>query len=487
MSKLNLTYKLKPLASVGLGLDDALDSLREQMVLERSRQTEALEINKNTDCTSKTNFSSSAARNLQLPVNLWPIKRQFPWDEMTRSETRRILSTWQHRCQVARVLDEHDYDLDYSARPEDLRFVKQQLWENVKRSKKTPALPRIKSVRLPLSKSSTQYSWIYQEGPRIELYLTTIEGDCLLVFELPDKVYQQYSKAKVCRPDLVLSENDELSFVFSLEFDAPKTVSSISQIVGLDLGLARAYAASVVSGTEVYSFQSESLEVYRDRCSLAKIDEKIKAISSKNKRRGLLGVTNFNATLEEKRLRAKRSRIIESLDWQIASDVVSLVDPGGLIALEKLSWSGGGAVKFRHGLQQAKIEHVASKRGRRVKRVSASYSSQECPDCSGRVKADSQRVIACDCGYMGDRDTAASLVIAKRAGAKLTGKKCQPTPKRPKPRKTLIKMVRKTGFTGSSLINSTVEASSLEARLMAGYCSPIGTVGATWRKRLTYW
>ena len=490
MTKISVAYRLSPNNFQRMTENEILDTLRDQLELEQKRQNSALALNQTTDCTARTGFSNTAARKLLLEQDLWSINRQYPWDEMTRSEVYRILATWQQRLSIAELQAEHDYELDYFNRPEAFKFVKQQLWLNIQRSKKIPTLPTVKRARLALSKSSSQYSSLVQDNQELKLYLTTLAGDCSLDFRIPDKVWSQYAGWKATKPTIQLDEHDQVTFTFSLEGAVAPSNPGLG-VLGVDLGIKRPYAASKISNKgQTYSIDSTSLEVERDRKTLKRLNRQISNLSRKNEQRGLLHSSNARAQLEEKRLRAKRERVIDNLDWQVAKDVVELAEAGETISLEKLNWGTGGPVKFRHSLQQSKIEHVARKRGRRVLKVSAVNSSHECPDCGDyAVPNSTTRALFCECGFSGDRDTAASIVLAKRASKakKFNRMKNVATPRRPKPRRSLIVLVRKTEYTGSSLARLPVRDSVSKASLAAEYRSPIGAVNAAWHKRSTNW
>lgn len=491
------SYRLSPIASRGLELETIIDSLKTQLRFERKRQQATICHNKNVDCTAKTQYSNAAAREL-ISLKKTPKKsfrRQYNWDEMTRAETYRLLSTYQQRLAIAKTLQKHDWKLDYIDRPEEHKYVKNQEWNNLQASRKLPTLPRVKSVRLPLSKSDNHAYNLDQQDNKLTLYLGTLKGDCALEFELPSKVLAQYKGRKVSRPDIVLDANDNLSFVFSIDANSPKDKGKVTQSLGVDIGIVRPYAASLVTKDKTTVIGSHSLEVERALKGWKRNNERVKALSDKNKRREALGVSNPNAVREEKRLRAKLERQRDSLDWQVANDVVSLTPEGTIIGLELLNWGKGGPVKFRHSLQQAKIEHLAAKEGRRVVKVNPKNSSHECPNCEAFVSPNGKRITNCDaCGFQADRDDAGSIVIGKRAlpvsvrPKKQDRTKSQPTPSRPKPRprnNMRRSSKRKTGYTSSCLSRAT--GLSRPATLEAGYSAPLSRSLTAWRARSTLW
>lgn len=476
-----VSYKLKPLGSKGLPLDAVLNSLHEQLLLERKRQQETLKANLNY-AIGTTAFSNLAARGMTVvgPTTV----HNYSSDEMTRSEAFRILSTWRQRVAIADFQKEHNFSVPYGDRPAEFKKVKMALWDNIMHSGMEQNIPEIKSPRLVLPKASSQYSCLLQDGPKLELFLKTIIGECLLTFEIPPKIYKKYKGWQATRPNIQLL-NDEVTFIFTLKCQKKKPEAHKSTL-GVDLGMCKPYAASLID-EKATSFRAVSVEAARADKALKKLEQQQKYVRQKQERRRQLGFESIAAHREEMRLREKHRRICESLDWQTAADVVSLAEAAGAqIAMENLSWARGGPVKFRHGLQQEKIQHIASKEGIPVVLVSAKNSSHECPACGSYVSPNSDREIHCECRYSGDRDEAASVVLGKR-GAKcgVTPPKGRPTPKRPKPRRILVSMARRSGSTGP---RPTVATGSIPATSVADYRSPrTGTVQRQWLKRSSSW
>ena len=486
MAEVKSSYDLKPVSSEGMTLDLILDNLREQIEDERVRQNNTIAANQTADCTKKVKFSSSASRDLSLiDTPHRQFSCQYSWDEITRSESRRILSVWQRRCSV---FSEIELGTDYSDRPEEFKFFKKSEWDNIMESGEAPKLPVVSKPRLTMSKASSQHCSILQNGRFFTIFIKLFDGEAALNFEIPEKVWERHRGSKVSRPDITISDDGEITFTFALKENIEAESVKGVTVLGVDLGLTRPYAASLITDNEYTHIGSESLEVSRDFRSRKKIKEQLDRVWKKNKRREALGVVNENSIREEERLRAKLHRTTDSLDWQIASDVVDFTPNGAVIVMENLSWSHGGPVKFRHSLQQQKITHKAKRSGKRVALVNAKNTSKECPDCGDPVEPNSDRMSICsNCNYEADRDEAASLVIGKRKRRKETPKKGVPTPKRPKPRKKIkIEIKKRTGFTGPSLTESTVGDSS-GASSVAEYRTPISTVLAQWQKRRENW
>lgn len=495
MPKVSSSYDLEPQRALGLEIEVVLESLKGQLGLELERQQAGLELNKSADCTAKSKFSNASARRLALPVGSATTGRPYPEDEMSQSEVYRVLSTYQQRLAIAEVQEAEGFELAYEDRPPEFKFVKRALWDNIRASKELPSFPEIRTPRLVLSKSSSQYCWVFQNGQDITMFLTTIAGDCALEFKIPNKVYQQYRGWKATRPNIQLGKKGNLRFIFSLENmveeDDKELFKKSDSALGVDIGIRRSYAAvRATSDGEALPIGATSLEVYRCQKALDKVNRQLDYLVKRNRQRARLGHVKENAVVEESRLRAKRARIIESLDWQAAADVVDISEPGEVIGLEELRWGKGGPVKFRHRQQQDKVEHLARKRGRRVKKVRAKGMSHECPECGEFLEPGRDRVSVCEssgCGYVGDRDDTAGAVIGFRAlGGSSQGvrKVFGALVGKPVPRRVL--KVR-TGFTGPSPAIQSAVVGNHGTSLAAGYCSPVGTVGRDWLKRSEDW
>lgn len=490
MTLINLSYKLTPVAATGATLEEIRIELLEQLLQARQSQQEGLVLNQTTDCTKKTKFSNVAARELKLPVDIWVPKSSYAWNEMMRSEIYRILSTWQQRCQIAEVLEKSNWELEYKDRPESIKYVKRTQFENIKRSKIIPALPTITKPRITLAKASTQYSALEQFGQYARLYLSLNEREVALDFKIPDKVWKRYPKAKLSRPTIEL-DGEEIIYNFSLQWEVIPTKST-DTVTAFDLGVSKAFSgASLSANGTVELTRGLSLESSRVDKKIKILDDKIRVLAAKNKRRKLLNTENTHAIIEETRLRAKRARSIESLSWQLAHDMLEYAGDSSIV-LEKLTWGQGGPVKFKHSLMTQKLDHVAAKRGKKVKKVNPAFSSRECGKCLARLSPDSSRLSTCEsCGFSLDRDDMAAIVLARRASTKVKKirlKKSGPTRKQVKPRKKVVRIpVKQSGFTGPRLDSRTENIEDIFARLLAEYSEPQGSVYAGWRKRSENW
>jgi len=62
------------------------------------------------------------------------------------------------------------------------------------------------------------------------------------------------------------------------------------------------------------------------------------------------------------------------------------------------------------------ITYKAQRLGIKVEQVDPAYSSQECPACSARTKAQDRTYICAECGWHGHRDSVGAINISRRAG-----------------------------------------------------------------------
>lgn len=71
------------------------------------------------------------------------------------------------------------------------------------------------------------------------------------------------------------------------------------------------------------------------------------------------------------------------------------------------------------------ISYKAARLGIKVEQVDPAYTSQECPACSARNKAQDRTYVCVECGWMGHRDKVGAISISRRAG--LPGKRVSAT------------------------------------------------------------
>lgn len=476
MTEVSSTITLKMSSVEGATLDQAEDLLRKMIRESTSRQNAGLKANMTVDCTSRTKFSNAAARDLVLPIPSTKIRlNKFNVDEMDKSEVRRILASYQKRLVLAKFLRSKKWGATLDECKKALGWIDLHLYENVLKSRKIPTFPRIKSAVIPLSKSATQFCDLKYSNSKVVLENFTLwDRRVDLFFELPAKLINLHPNLeKITRPTIRI-DADKVVFDFVLRESVEREPIVSTSTLSVDLGVIKAFSAVRVHSDGRYS-EEFTPSVFTDRQSRAaeKLGLEIRRVREKNKSRELLGVQNKEAIAQEKTLILKLQRVNEALDWSVAADILSHSKSGEQITIENLKFNTGGSIgvrRFRHSSVSSKLEHASNRRGKNVKRVSAAYSSQTCPKCQTRNKPDSDRFMHCECGWYADRDFTAAVVLGQRGLKikKLSSKKNEPTPKRPRnsARKRRIlpyKSTAWTAFTGASPAEATGKSIKLSA------------------------
>jgi transposase len=358
-----------------------------------------------------TTFSSKESRNLSCSRRisrdqLVPSKLL----EINRTEAYRLIKGHQERQAVASCLQAHAWQLPYEACKKLLgNPVDYELYKNLMRSQRLPRLPKVKTVRLPLSSVNYQFSQIAVEGRLIQLELVAFDRRVTLEFEIPAKLYELHANfEKITRPTLRLTPHGELHFDFSFVERSELGEPSSDTPIGFDLGKAR-----VIVGVRGTTELVQSVHTDRDARKLAVIDAEIARLMSKRARRALHDVVHAGADRQLKLLRAKRDRIIEARDWNAATDVIKHARPGEPIALERLTFNTGGS-QFRSGSLDAKICHKARRAGKRVVHVNPKGTTGTCPQCGQTGLPFVRRKLTCSCGYTSDRDYSSAIIVAMR-------------------------------------------------------------------------
>jgi hypothetical protein len=228
-----------------------------------------------------TTFSSKESRHLTCSRvvskdQLVPSKLM----EMNRTEVYRLLKGHQERLAVAECLRSHDWQLPYEACQKALgRSVDWELYKNLTRSKALPKLPKVKTVRLPLSSVNYQFSKIEVTDRVIELQLIAFDQRALLEFELPVKLYELHSGfEKIARPTIRLTPSGELIFDFS--FVERSEVDELEALqdspIGFDQGKVR-----VIVGARGTTELVQSVHTDRDARRTAVLDAEIGRLLNK--------------------------------------------------------------------------------------------------------------------------------------------------------------------------------------------------------------
>ncbi len=200
---------------------------------------------------------------------------------------------------------------------------------------------------------------------------------------------------------------------FAVKSDVRIKTQPTGKAIGLDLGI-KYFLADSNGNTE------ESPKFYRQaEKQLNRANRK----KSKKYRKGAKPQSN-NYHLARKRYARKHLRVSRQRKEYCKQVAYSVIQSNDLVAYEDLNVKG--LVKNRHLSKSISdagwstfrqwLEYFGYKYGKVTVAVPPHYTSQDCPKCHHRVKKSlSQRTHVCgNCGYIEDRDIAASLNILQK-------------------------------------------------------------------------
>lgn len=481
MTEVNSAVTLKLSAVEGVTLKQAEKLLKKMLRESTIRQNAAIKANLAVDCTDFTKFSSASARALSLPIPRSKVRLAASRvDEMDRSEAYRVLGGYQKRLALAQFLRSTKWLASFEECKSARNWIDYNLYKNVLRARKLPTVPRVKSGIIPLAKSDTSFCVLsHTEGSVTLERFALWDRRANLIFKLPSKLALLHPNLKkIARPNIRLL-NGEVVFDFVLRETVEREMITSVSTLALDLGITKVFSAARVYSDGRYSEElTPSMFTDRQSKTAEKLSREIALVSAKNCRRSVLGLQNKHSIAQETTLREKRKRINEAHDWSAAADILAHSKAGEQITIENLKFNSGaslGEKRFRHGSVSGKLEHAANRRGKNVKRVSASFSSQICPRCQTKNAPDSDRVIRCNCGWSADRDYTAAIILGQRGLKikKLSVKKNRPTPKRPRQtaRKCAVLPFKNrawTAFTGATPAEATGKFIELSATSVTG-------------------
>ena len=203
---------------------------------------------------------------------------------------------------------------------------------------------------------------------------------------------------------------------FLISIDVREHLTPTNKTVGLDVGLNYFYADSnghTEANPKFYCKAEKKLNRLNRRKS-RKYDpqkNKDKKTQSKSYHRARIRYAKFH--LKVSRQREEHAKKLARCVVR-SNDVIAYEDlkVRNLVKNRKLSQSisDAGWSQFRKW-----VEYFGSKFGKITVAVPPHYTSQDCPNCKVRVqKSLSTRTHICKCGYIEDRDIAASINILKK-------------------------------------------------------------------------
>jgi putative transposase len=135
-----------------------------------------------------------------------------------------------------------------------------------------------------------------------------------------------------------------------------------------------------------------------------------------------------------KKSQGKETRWMKDINHKLSRQIVNHAHQQGVgtIKIETLSGIRKGTTSTSRGASARKnnrmknswsfyqltafITYKAERLGIRVEQVDPAYTSQECPACSARNKAQDRTYVCAECGWMGHRDMVGAINISRRAG-----------------------------------------------------------------------
>lgn len=371
-------------------------------------------------------FSNAAARkalgnDISVP-STW--LQPYRVKELMRTEAWRLLSSWAHKRDIALTLDKVGWDTPYEKLTKAQRKgIKRLEYENLRRHGSLPSYPQTSNPRLNLACVNDQYSKIQVDWDASTIRLDMIVTDrwITLLFDIPMRTRAiRSSITKITKPTIRYDgDTRRIAFDFAIVQKVVQNEPDISSCLCFDIGklmdnsiiMNRVYSDGRVGGKFLPS--SRSFDVW---CHLLKVQDELSLCVARRDRRRAYGLPDNDGLLRNiDSLSVKRSRLKQLFAREVACDIVAVARAGEPIVTEDLSWleSTGGSWNFSEIIDA--VRWLCGLTGHEFVLVSAVDASHECPVCHERVVPDGDRVSRCKCcGWAGDRDVSACLVMGSR-------------------------------------------------------------------------
>src|SRR5258706_11246073 len=197
--------------------------------------------------------------------------------------------------------------------------------------------------------------------------------------------------------------------------DAPSTDEQA--VMGIDLGI-KVPAVAHIRGKGTRFFGKGRYQRFMRRCFYSRR----KKLQKAKKTRAI------------KKSKGKEARWMKNINHQLSRQIVNHAHEQdvGTIKIESLAGIRKGTTSRSRGATARKnnrmkniwsfyqllafITYKAERLGITVEQVDPAYTSQECPACSARNKAQDRTYVCAKCGWIGHRDKVGAMNISRRAG-----------------------------------------------------------------------
>lgn len=383
-------------------------------------------------------FGAKWARdNIELPdgYTYHDDDRQTYWSTVNdKCEAARLILAWKKRDEIASAFDAVGWDRSIDEIADYLgKYVDWRLYKNIKAMGCHPNVPHVSHPRFVFSMMNPQVCQQIAFVDIVWLHRTAIgNGIYDLIFDAHD-LYERYPGiVSLSRP--TMRWHDGLFFDFSVTEDiASAQVSKVNHVVAFDRNMDH---KRCISGVRMSSNGQVSYElgssidtekvIQHERLVKVDLDRK----KAKKKRmmpwdkeeqfdsNGKRVKTKYDRLCNDIDRISERSDALKgSIDWHEAHDMLCHLRSGESLVVEQLDMFGGGAVKFRHGSTDDKIEHSCRRNGVNVVHVNPAGTTSTCPVCCSNVRFLDDRVVECtndDCSWRDDRDCGSAPVIGAR-------------------------------------------------------------------------
>lgn len=218
-------------------------------------------------------------------------------------------------------------------------------------------------------------------------------------------------------PGILRIKKKRGKWIADITMTLPKPEPSPEQgVMGVDLGI-KVPAVTYVAGSGTRFFGNGRYQRYMRRRFYARRKQLQKAKKPRAVRKS----------------QGKEARWMKEVNHQLSRQIVNHAHAQGVgtIKIESLAGVRRGTTRTSRGASARKnnrginswsfyqltlfITYKAQRLGIKVEQVDPAYTSQECPACSARNKAQDRTYVCVDCGWYGHRDMVGAYNISRRA------------------------------------------------------------------------